>query len=44
MTGLTELLRRHLVSDAPPLSRAERWRSTLAVYRFESPGNTGHGA
>jgi len=20
------------------------WRSTLAVYRFESPGNTGHGA
>ncbi|AOF80851.1 CBS domain protein [Methyloversatilis sp. RAC08] len=30
MTGLTELLRRHLVSDAPPLSPAERWRSTLA--------------
>jgi len=32
MTGLTELLRRHLVSDAPPLSRAERWRSTLAGF------------
>lgn len=32
MTGLPELLRRHLVSDAPPLSRAERWRSTLAGF------------
>jgi CBS domain-containing membrane protein len=30
MTGLIDLLRRHLVSDAPPLSRAERWRSTIA--------------
>lgn len=32
MTGLIDLLRRHLVSDAPPLTRAERWRSTIAGF------------
>jgi CBS domain-containing membrane protein len=32
MNGLIDLLRRHLVSDAPPLTRAERWRSTIAGF------------
>ncbi|WP_018410987.1 HPP family protein [Methyloversatilis thermotolerans] len=32
MSALPSLLRRYLVSDAPPLSRAERWRSTLAGF------------
>lgn len=32
MSALPSLLRRYLVSDAPPLSSAERWRSTLAGF------------
>jgi CBS domain-containing membrane protein len=32
MNGLIDLLRRHLVSDAPPMTRDERWRSTIAGF------------
>ena len=39
MTGLIDLLRRHLVSDAPPLTRAERWRSTIAAITAVTSGS-----